>query len=165
HHGATVGIEPPPEAVAGTYVSPDGRKVKVPGLTDEERMKFVRWIDLGCPIDLAGGNGWTLDDQRPTLALTYPRAGSNDSFTRILIGMHDYNTGLDMRTFQVTTDFAVNGIAAGKDLSSQFRVKSQGVWELVLDRPIEKLSSGDLTVSVKDRQGNLSRIERTFLVK
>ena len=128
-------------------------------------MTFVRWIDLGCPIDLGGGNGWALDDQRPTLTLTYPRAGSNDSFTRILIGMHDYHTGLDMKTFKVTADFAINGIGAGKDLSSQFRVKSQGVWELLLDRPIDKLSSGVLTVSVRDRQGNLSRIERTFSVK
>ena len=54
---------------------------------------------------------------------------------------------------------------AGKNLADQFRVKSQGVWELVLDRPIANLASGDLTVSVKDRQGNVSRIERTFSVQ
>ena len=34
HIGYTGGVMPPPEAVAGTYVAPDGRKVKVPGLTD-----------------------------------------------------------------------------------------------------------------------------------
>lgn len=99
------------------------------------------------------------------MTLTYPRVGSNDSFTRILIGMHDYNTGLDMKTFQVSADFAVNGSAAGQDLSSQFRVKSQGVWELALDGPIQKLSAGKLAVAVKDRQGNVARIERTFSVK
>lgn len=165
HIGFTGGMMPPPDAVAGNYVTPDGRKIKVPGLTDEERRLFVRWIDLGCPIDLAGGTGWTVDDQRPTLTLTYPRAGSNEPLTRIVIGMHDYNTGLDMKTFAVTADFAVNGSAAGKDLASQFRITSPGVWELALDRPIEKLASGVLTVSVKDRQGNLSRIERTFSVK
>jgi hypothetical protein len=159
---------PPPEAVAGTYVAPDGRKIQVPALTDEERITFVRWVDLGCPIDLSGspgGSGWSLDDQRPTLALTSPHAGRNDSFTRILVGMHDYNSGLDMKTFQVSADFAVNGIAAGKDLSNQFRVKSPGVWELVLDRPMAKLETGVLTVSVKDRQGSVTRIERTFSVK
>jgi hypothetical protein len=85
--------------------------------------------------------------------------------SRILIGMHDYTTGLDMKTFHVSADFPVNGIAAGKDLSSLFRVKSHGVWELVLDSPVTKLASGHLTVSVKDRQGNVSRIERTFAIK
>ena len=71
---------PPPEAVAGTYDGPDGQKIKVAPLTDEDRRTLVRWIDLGCPIDLdydpakpqKRGYGWMLDDQRPTLTLTYP---------------------------------------------------------------------------------------------
>jgi hypothetical protein len=168
HIGYTGGIMPPPEAVAGTYVGPDGRKIQVPALTDEDRLTLVRWIDLGCPIDLSrdpSRPGWSLDDQRPTLTLTYPRAGSNDSVTRILVGMHDYGTGLDMKSFHVSADFVVNDVKGGNDLAGQFREKSQGVWELVLDTPITKLASGNLTVSVKDRQGNVSRIERTFSVK
>src|SRR5262249_25528526 len=134
-------------------------------LTDEERMTFVRWIDLGCPVDLADGAGWSLDDQRPTLTLTYPRAGANDSLSRILIGMNDYATGLDMKTFRVSADFAIDGIAAGSDLASRFKTRSDGVWELVLDRPVMKLNAGTLTISVSDRQGNVSRLERTFSVK
>jgi hypothetical protein len=43
---------PPPDAVAGTAKGPDGRAVKLPPLTDEDRRTIVRWIDLGCPIDL-----------------------------------------------------------------------------------------------------------------
>ena len=58
-----------------TYIGPDGKKIKVAGLSDEDRLTLVRWIDLGCPIDLdydparpeATGFGWMLDDQRPTL--------------------------------------------------------------------------------------------------
>jgi hypothetical protein len=38
------------------------------------------------------------------------------------------------------------------------------VWELKLGKPITDLAKGKLTVSVKDRQGNVSRIERTFSV-
>jgi hypothetical protein len=165
HLGYTGGIMPPPAAVEGTYKAPDGSMIKVPGLTDEERMAFVRWIDLGCPIDLAGGTGWALDDQRPTLTLTSPRAGNNDALTRIIVGMHDYGSGLDMKTFRVTADFDVNGTPAAKDLSGQFRSTSQGVWQLALDRPIAKLAVGNLTVSVSDKKGNVSRIERTFSVK
>ncbi|MGH6962423.1 MAG: hypothetical protein ACREE7_18235, partial [Dongiaceae bacterium] len=68
---------PPPEAVAGTYKSPNGETVKVESLSDEDRRTLCRWIDLGCPIDLdfdpnnpgARGFGWMCDDQRPTLTL------------------------------------------------------------------------------------------------
>src|SRR5205814_4019247 len=78
-------VMPPPEAVAGTYEGPDGKKIKVAPLSDEDRRTLVRWIDLGCPIDFAydqaqptaRGNGWLQDDNRPTLTLTYPNAGVN----------------------------------------------------------------------------------------
>ena len=48
-----------------------------------------------------------VDDQRPTLTLTYPQAGANAALTRILVGMCDAYTGLDMGTFRVTADFAL----------------------------------------------------------
>src|SRR5439155_15928347 len=106
-------VMPPPEAV---------RAGKVAALTDEDRRTVVRWIDLGCPIDHdfdpkqpeRRGTGWLLDDQRPTLTLTYPQAGVNDPLTRILVGMHDYDTGLDMDSFQVIADIPLAGVAAGE---------------------------------------------------
>lgn len=154
---------PPPEAV---------KAGKVAALTDEDRRTIFRWIDLGCPIDLdfdpnqpeRRGKGWMLDDQRPTLTLTYPQPGVNKSLTLILIGMHDYDTGLDMSTFQVSANFPLDGALAGENLASRFRPKSDGVWELELKRPIVGLASGELTVSVRDRQGNTSQIVRAFSV-
>jgi hypothetical protein len=168
----TGGIMPPPTAIEGNYVDPDGRKIKVAPLSSEDRMTLVRWIDLGCPIDLdyddkqprRRGSGWMLDDNRPTLTLTYPRAGKNEKLTRILVGMHDYDSGLDAKSFCVTADFAVDGVPAGTDLAGRFEPVSQGVWQLKLRRPIAELVKGKLTVSVKDRQGNTTRIERKFLV-
>ncbi|MFO0966187.1 MAG: hypothetical protein U0793_11470 [Gemmataceae bacterium] len=170
--GYTGDIMPPPEAVAGTYVGPDGHKIKVAPLTAEDKLTLVRWIDLGCPIDLDydpahpedRGYGWMLDDTRPTLALTYPKAGANQPLRRILIGMHDYYTGLDMDTFQVVADFAVDGAAAGENLAPRFKAKSPGVWEWTLTAPLTELAKGKLRVSVCDRQGNVTRIERTFTV-
>src|SRR5262249_38903560 len=72
----TGSVMPPPEAV---------KQGKVKALSDEDKRTLVRWIDMGCPVDLdydpkqpeRRGNGWMLDDQRPTLALTYPHAGKN----------------------------------------------------------------------------------------
>jgi hypothetical protein len=116
---------PPPDAVAGKYKTADGRMIKVAPLTEEDRFTIVRWIDLGCPIDLdydaknpgARNFGWMLDDNRPTLTVTMPRAGANASFDRILIGMHDYYTGIDSGSFTVTGSFPVNGMAPGENFA------------------------------------------------
>src|SRR5262249_43043475 len=154
---------PPPDAV---------KAGKVPPLSDEDRRTLARWIDLGCPIDLdyepktpeQRGHGWMLDDNRPILTLTLPQPGANATLSRILIGMHDYYTGIDPKTFTVTADFALGGVPAGENLAAKFTPKSQGVWEWALDKPVTALPRGKLTVSVKDRQGNEMRIERTFAV-
>jgi hypothetical protein len=154
---------PPPEAVASG---------KVAALTDEDRLTLVRWIDLGCPIDLAfdpkepakTGYGWMLDDQRPTLALASPKAGANPPVERILVGMHDYGTGIDAGSFTVVADFAVNGAAAGENLAPKFAPLGDGVFELKLNEPLT-VARGKLTMSVKDRQGNTTRIARGFSAK
>jgi hypothetical protein len=163
HVGFTGGPMPPPEAVAAGKVAP---------LTDEDRRTLVRWIDLGCPIDLtpAGGKapgrgpGWGHDDQRPTLALTEPRAGANGPLARVLVGLHDCGTGLNMDSFRVVADFDLDGVKAGENLAPKFRPASPGVWEFAPGKPITRLASGRLTASVKDRQGNETRIERRFSV-
>ena len=163
---------PPPEAVAGNYTTPDGKKIKVEPLSDEDRRTIVRWIDLGCPIDLDYdpahpdrlGYGWMCDDNRPVLTVTYPERTDNDSLSRILVGMSDYGSGLALDSFQVRADFPIDDAAAGEDVSKRFVNAAPGVWELRLSKPIDKLSRGTLTVSVKDRAGNLSRVERTFSI-
>jgi hypothetical protein len=150
---------PPPDAVKAGKVAP---------LSDEDRRMIVRWIDLGCPIDLdhdAKTNyGWMLDDQRPTLTVTYPQPGKNAELSRILIGMHDYGSGLNEKSLRVTADFAIDGVAAGENLAPKFVLKSQGVWEMNLTGPIGKLDRSTLTVSVADKQGNVTRIVRTISV-
>jgi hypothetical protein len=156
----TGSIMPPPEAVEAGKVAP---------LTDEDRRTLVRWIDLGCPIDLAfdaknpheRGDGWMLDDQRPTLSVTGLGSGKNASTSRILIGMHDYGTGLDLATFTVTADLEIDGVAAGENLAAKFDSTDHAVWDMKLNRPIAPGQNFKLTVSIEDKQGNISRIERT----
>jgi hypothetical protein len=78
--------------------------------------------------------------------------------------MHDTGSGLDAGSFEVVADFPVDDTPAGRNLANRFRARSPGVWELTLGKPITELPKGKLTVSVKDRQGNVTRIERTFSV-
>jgi hypothetical protein len=161
-------IMPPVDAVAGTAVGPGSKRIKVAPLSDEDRLTLVRWIDLGCPIDLdhdparpeINGFGWLLDDQRPTLTMTCPRPGTNPPLSRMLVGMYDYE-GLNQDSFQVVANFAVDDVPAGQNLANQFASLTQGVWELRFKEPI-RVRHGRLMVSVKDRQGNETRIERTF---
>ena len=136
---------PPPDAV---------KAGKVKSLSDEDKRTICRWIDLGCPIDFDydpkapdfRGYGWMLDDNRPILTMPLPSPGKNSELSRILIGMHDYYTGLDTKSFTVTADFDVDGVKAGTNLADRFKAKSTGVWELTLGRPIRELKSGKLTV-------------------
>ena len=167
----TGSIMPPPEAVAGTYVGPDGKKIKVEPLTDTDRRTIVRWIDLGCPIDLQydvenPGNetyGWMCDDNRPTVTITYPMAGANDSLSRILIGLHD-SAGLDLASWEVKADFAIDDMSSGDNIAARFKQVNPGVWELRLAKTITELPRGELTVAVRDRQGNRTQLQRTFNV-
>jgi hypothetical protein len=64
----------------------------------------------------------------------------------------------------VVADFAVDGVEPGKNLAGKFKALSEGRWELSLSKLITDLPRGKLTVSVKDRQGNTTRVERTFSV-
>jgi Hydrazine synthase alpha subunit middle domain len=154
---------PPPEAV---------KEGKVQALSDEDRRTICRWIDLGCPIDLDfdpqhpeyRGYGWMLDDNRPILALTLPREHQTEPLDRILIGMHDYYTGLDPASFIVLADFEVNGVRSTKNLAQEFNEVSPGVWELKLRPPLSNLPDSRIAVSIKDKQGNTTSIERTFRV-
>ena len=162
---------PPKAAIEGKWKGPDGKLIKVEPLSDEDRRTLVRWIDLGCPIDLdynpakpnQRGKGWMLDDNRPVLTITEPAAGPNSTLNRILIGVHDYYTGLDMDSFQVTADFPLQDIPTGQNLAPKFQHLSQGVYELKLTTPITQLK-GQLKVSIKDNEGNLSEIVRDFSV-
>jgi hypothetical protein len=157
--------------VAGTYTTPDGKMIQVEPLSDEGKLTLIRWIDLGCPIDLnparpaERGFGWMLDDNRPIVALPYPQPGVNAPLAKLVVGLHDYYTGLDPASFTVTADFAIDGVPAGENLASRFQAKGNGVWEMPLANPISELALGKLTVSVKDRQGNTTRVERTFTVR
>jgi hypothetical protein len=163
---------PPADAVTGTYKAPDGSAIKVEALSDEDKRTIVRWIDLGCPIDLDydpkhpddRGYGWMLDDNRPTLAVTLPKAGNNPPVKKIVVGMHDYYTGLDEKSFSVVADVEIDGVAGGEELAGKFKPAAQGVLEWKLDKPLVILDRVTLTVSVKDRQGNISRVDRTFSV-
>jgi hypothetical protein len=151
----------------------DGQRCPPPGspqLSIEEKMLFVRWIDLGAPIDAGrrgrGKRGWFSDEIRPTLMLTYPKPGANVApLAQILIGAADANSGLDEDSLSITADFPLGGRPAGRELRGAFEAVGDGIWALRLGSPITDLDRRKITAVVRDRQGNETRIERTFSVR
>ena len=75
--------------------------------------------------------------------MTSPRAGSNASLARILVGMHDTESGLDAESFQVVADFAIDSVAAGQNLAAKFRPTSANVWEYRPHVAAQRAGEGD----------------------
>jgi hypothetical protein len=153
---------PPPSSVQAGLVPP---------LTEDEKRTFARWVDLGAPVDLSTETpswGWMLDDLRPTLTISSPRAGANPGpLRRIRVGFYDYYSGEAPETLSVKAAFAVNGRPPGAELADLFLPVrgADGVYELVLSPPLPALAEARLDVSVRDRRGNETRIERKFHVQ
>ena len=78
--------------------------------------------------------------------------------------MYDYGSGIEPDSLRVESDIALEGSAAGENLAKRFREVSPGVWEMRFAKPILDLKPGGLFVSVADRQGNITRIERRFAI-
>lgn len=168
-HGARCDIDFVGSQMPAAATARDG---KTAPLTDDHRRTIVRWIDLGCPIDLdydaanpgERGRGWMLDDQRPTLTLSV-QPGNNPAIKRITIGTCDSYSGLHKRSLRVTCDAELDGVRAGDDLAGLFLHITPEIWELELAEPLTHIPRARLSVSISDQQGNISRIERTFSVK
>ena len=69
-----------------------------------------------------------------------------------------------MESFSVIADFEVDGVESGTNFAAKFTGLTDSRWELRLEKPISKLSKGTLIVSVKDRQGNITKIVRSFSI-
>ena len=78
--------------------------------------------------------------------------------------MHDFYTDIDADSFEVTASIAIGGAKAGTNLSDKFAAKTNGVYEWKPSQPIKTLPEAKLVVTVKDREGNETRIERIFSV-
>jgi len=141
----------------------------VPELSEDEKMMFARWVDLGCPINTGSGDdgnyGWFLDEVRPTVTISRPRPNRNASpLAEIRVGIADAYTGISNATFSVRASFPVNGLAPGTELQTQGSFVAPGVFSIPLTSPISNLSTSQVVAAVADRQGNTNRVEVRFWV-
>ncbi|MCB1573731.1 MAG: hypothetical protein KDI80_07115, partial [Xanthomonadales bacterium] len=148
----------------GTMMPPPGSPVAP--LTADEKLLFVRWIDLGAPIDTGDPDyGWFLDDLKPTVALSEPRPRANPAaVTQIRFGLADADSGIALSSLSVSADFTVNGRPAGVELADLAAAVDEGIWAIALVPPLETGWNRHVRVSVRDNQGNITRVDRTFFI-
>lgn len=150
----------------GTRMPPAGRAV--PALTEGEKINLARWIDLGRPIDTGlrtsnAGVGWWLDDNRPTVEVSSPRAGYNAAPVSVVrVGLADAASGVSLTSLSITADFAVAGRPAGAELADLAVTAGEGIYEIALGGALPPLVRRHLRVSVRDLQGNVTRVDRVF---
>ncbi|MEM7248252.1 MAG: thrombospondin type 3 repeat-containing protein [Acidobacteriota bacterium] len=148
-------IMPPPDSTA-TY----------PELTIDEKMLFARWVDLGCPINFGDGGatpwGWFLDEVKPTLEMSLPRPNLNAAPLETLrVGIADAH-GIQPGSLSITVDFPTNGRPAGTELVDLARAVGGDVWVIDLDPPLTGPLTAHAFASVRDLQGNITRVDRRF---
>src|SRR6185436_11795163 len=146
----------------GEIMPPPGSGV--PPLSEDEKMTFGRWVDLGCPINTGSGSGtnygWHLDDLRPTLTVSSPRQNRNNPpLTELRLGVADAYSGISNGTLSVKADFLVNGLAANSELAGQGTFISPGIFSIPLDTPVTNLPIGHITAAVLDTQGNRTTVK------
>lgn len=149
---------------SGTMMPPPGSPVAP--LTADEKLMFVRWIDLGAPIDTGNPDlGWFLDDLKPTVALSMPRPRANVApLETIRFGLADADSGIDLASLSVSADFVVDGRPPGTQLADLAEADGEGIWRIALSPPLQAAWNRHVDISVRDLQGNTTRIRRAFFV-
>jgi hypothetical protein len=108
---------------------------------------LAEWIDLGMLVDEGQGKAF-VDNINPTLTVASP--SRDEAASTIIFGGYDNESGLDSASLSVKLD--------GVEIAGQF-AKSEHVWSYTL--PTAK-TSGELVVSIKDVQGNVATVKRSF---
>lgn len=152
----------------GTIMPPPNSKYAP--LTEDEKMTIVRWIDLGCPIDLTKGTdnvgfGWYLDDLRPTLTVSSPRPGANPGPLGLFrVGFADVNSGIQPGSLSVKCTVPVAGRGAGMELADLFAQTDDGIRTYTLAQPLPIGTEAVFTAQIADKQGNITRQDVKFSV-
>jgi hypothetical protein len=137
----------------GTAMPPPGS----PQLTDEEKRLIARWVDLGAPMDLdRPKERYTEDDMLPVVAVAEPARGMNPQGTqRVVVGLFDGDTGIDMSTLSITLNQDLAGFPQGSDLSGSGSFNAAtSVLTVNLPSPLPAGTGYLLTVSAQDNAGN-----------
>ncbi len=135
-------------------------------MTNDEKLKLTRWIDLGAPIEFATRWGFLEDDLRPTLVLSpsLTSARASGVFSALQISAFDTDSGVDPSSLTVTCDRALGNITAGSNLADGFNLDPQGgILSIPLPRSVALTEGATFTVSVRDRAGHTTTVVRSYV--
>lgn len=117
----------------------------IPALSEDEKMTFARWIDLGCPISSPNATlataGWfvmTLLGAYADHRLAPCGGHKRKRCVRSASAPMSAYSGLDRASLSVVANFAVNGKAVGTELGRDFTEAGDHVWTLLLAQPLSR---------------------------
>jgi hypothetical protein len=84
--------------------------------------------------------------------------------TVLRVGAGDANSGLEPGSLSITADIPIAGRAAGVELADLALPVADGIWEIPLSPPLQQLANRHVFASIRDQQGNITRIARAFSV-
>src|SRR6185295_6269282 len=76
----------------------------------------------------------------------------------------DAYTGVNLPSLSITADFSIAGRPAGAELADLAQSSGDGIHVIALAQPITTIVSAHIHVSIRDLQGNTTRINRRFSV-
>jgi hypothetical protein len=137
----------------------------IPGLTNAERMRLGRWVDLGAPIHLGSPWGYLEDDLRPTLVLRPSEESARllPFLDELEIAAFDVESGVVAGSLEVVSDQTIGGFPPGANLAAGQTLDPEG-GRLLLTLPAA-VSTGTqplFTVRVRDAAGHLTEIARRY---
>lgn len=121
--------------------------------TVDECRTISEWIDTGASID---GGGYFADELRPVVAVSHPRP--DEPLSLIQAGLYDVGRDLDLETLSIVASVPVGGQPVGSNLAAL----ASNLIDNVLSIPVMASEPGELSISVRDRAGNLSEQRVTF---
>jgi len=128
------------------------------GLSDKSKRTIARWVDLGSPIDFpkTNGFGYTDDNQLPVINVHSPQRGYSPDSTEWSVGFIDAKSGIDVSTVKIEYAKITNDVV-GESIAVPVELK-EGSTILSVPRPGGVVEGNKylITVSVKDRSGNLA---------
>lgn len=140
-----------------------------PQLTEEEKRLIARWIDLGAPMDLLNRpkNRYTEDDLMPVVAVTEPaRDRVPNAWSRVVLGLDDLESGVNMSSLSLTLNFDVPGYPAGTNLAglATFDPQTSVATFQLPGGPYPTNADHTLSVAVSDNAGNTYREKVVFSI-
>ncbi len=141
-------------------------------LSDDEKRRISRWVDLGGAIDfpVTEGFGYSEDYHLPTVHIASPAAGNNAADSKLVIGFNDVHSGLNEQTIKLSY-YAVPQVSADAVANTQIisfspaALDNNNTMNMELPAGVKNGNEYILQVEISDNAGNTGIASQRFYIQ